>query len=61
MQAAVSRKRESRAFDFRDPPLSDRGRTDHRQLEMNENTWDKTVHVREEETAKVRSLSTFLF
>ncbi len=33
-------KRERRTFDCGDPPFSDRGRTDHRQLEMAENTWE---------------------
>lgn len=34
----------------RDPPWSDRGRTDHRQLEMNENTWREREKERERES-----------
>lgn len=62
MRAAVSRKREGRAFDFGDPPLSDRGRTDHRQLQMNENPWERIrlfVPERRGQSTKVRSLSSF--
>lgn len=57
MPAAVSRKRaEQEAFDFRDPPpLSDRreNRTDHRQLQMNDNTWEEEKEDKSE--AKVNA------
>lgn len=36
----MSRDEESEAFDCEDPPLSDSRRTDHRQLDVAEGTWE---------------------